>query len=113
MSTAGCGIARILYRVARCVILNTWPRFDLPRVSHIGRRAIRPAFSSKLLPLFARARNHLCRYHEDWRRSDQGGTPVIVLADAAVEQQVVPPGERTRAFYRLRSHGHLPKIMKG
>jgi hypothetical protein len=39
----------------------------------------------------------------------EGGTPVIVLADTAVEQQVVPPSERTRAFYSLRSHGHLPK----
>jgi hypothetical protein len=39
----------------------------------------------------------------------EGGTSVIVLADAAVEQQVVPPSERTRAFYGLRSHGHLPK----
>jgi hypothetical protein len=26
----------------------------------------------------------------------ESGTPVIVLADAAVEQQVVPPSERTR-----------------
>jgi hypothetical protein len=39
----------------------------------------------------------------------EGGTPAIVLADAAVEQQVVPPSERTRAFYGLRRHGHLPK----
>jgi hypothetical protein len=43
----------------------------------------------------------------------EGGTPVIVLADTAVEQQVVPPSERTRAFYDgLRSHGHLPKPEK-
>jgi hypothetical protein len=42
----------------------------------------------------------------------KGGTPVIVLADAAVEEQVVPPGKRTRAFYRKRSHGHLPKPEK-
>jgi hypothetical protein len=42
----------------------------------------------------------------------EGGTPVIVLADAAVEQQVVPPSERTRTFYGLRSHGHLPKAKK-
>ncbi|RXH36942.1 hypothetical protein XH99_03190 [Bradyrhizobium nanningense] len=40
------------------------------------------------------------------------GTPVVVLADAAVEQQVVPPSERTRAFYGLRSHVHLPKAEK-
>jgi hypothetical protein len=31
-----------------------------------------------------------------------GGTPVIVLADTAVEQQVVPPSERARAFCGLR-----------
>jgi hypothetical protein len=40
----------------------------------------------------------------------QGGTPVIVLTDTTVEQQVVPPSKRTCAFYRLRSHSHLPKI---
>jgi hypothetical protein len=39
----------------------------------------------------------------------EGGTPVIVLADTAVEQQVVPPSEGARAFYSLRSHGHLQK----
>ena len=94
------------------VILNTRPKLDLPRVWHLGRHAIRPVFSSKRLPLFASDRNHIRRYHEDWRRSDQGGTPVIVLADAAVEQQVVPPSERTRTFYRLRSHGRLPKPEK-
>jgi hypothetical protein len=38
----------------------------------------------------------------------QGGTSVIVFADAAVEKQVVPPSERARAFYGLRSHWHLP-----
>jgi len=38
----------------------------------------------------------------------EGGTPVIVLAHTAVEQQVVPPSERTRAFCGV-SHGHLPK----
>jgi hypothetical protein len=40
----------------------------------------------------------------------EGGTPVIVLADTTMEQQVVPPSERTCAFYGLRSHGHLPKV---
>ncbi len=39
----------------------------------------------------------------------EGGTPSIVLADAVVKQQVVPPSERTGAFYGLRSHVHLPK----
>jgi len=39
----------------------------------------------------------------------EGETPAIVVADTAVEQQVVPPSERTRTFYGLRSHGHLPK----
>jgi hypothetical protein len=38
----------------------------------------------------------------------EGVTPTIVLADVAVDQQVVPPSERTRAFNGLRSHGHLP-----
>jgi hypothetical protein len=38
----------------------------------------------------------------------EGGTPVIVLADTAVAQQVVPPSECTRAFYSQRSHKHLP-----
>jgi hypothetical protein len=42
----------------------------------------------------------------------EGGTPVIVLADTAVEQQVVPPSERARAFCGLRSHGHLPKSQR-
>ncbi|MFL6820210.1 MAG: hypothetical protein ACJ8EF_19965 [Bradyrhizobium sp.] len=37
----------------------------------------------------------------------KGGTPVIVLADTAVEQQVVPPGERARTFCGLKSHEHL------
>jgi len=39
----------------------------------------------------------------------EGGTHVIVLADTAVVQQVVPLSERARAFCGLRSHGHLPK----
>ncbi|CCE05525.1 hypothetical protein BRAS3843_1390017 [Bradyrhizobium sp. STM 3843] len=43
--------------------------------------------------------------------SVDGGTPAIVLADTAVEQQVVAPSERTCAFYGLRSHGHLPDIV--
>jgi hypothetical protein len=38
----------------------------------------------------------------------EGGTPIIGLADTAVEQQVVPPSERARGFCGLRSHGHLP-----
>ncbi|MCP3392822.1 hypothetical protein NLM27_29150 [Bradyrhizobium sp. CCGB12] len=42
----------------------------------------------------------------------EGGTPVVVLADAAVEQQVVSPSERTRTFSGLRTHGHLPKAKK-
>src|SRR4030095_8582864 len=42
----------------------------------------------------------------------EGGTPVIVLADTAVKQQVVPPSERTRAFHGLRSHRHLPNGRK-
>ncbi|MDA9547069.1 hypothetical protein ACM43_22045 [Bradyrhizobium sp. CCBAU 45321] len=42
----------------------------------------------------------------------EGGTPVIVLTDATMEQQVVPPSKRTCAFYGLRSHGHLPKSEK-
>jgi hypothetical protein len=40
----------------------------------------------------------------------ESGTPVIVLTDTTMEQQVVPPSERTCAFYGLRSHGHLPKV---
>src|SRR6478609_1789925 len=43
----------------------------------------------------------------------EGGTPAIVLADTAVEQQVVPPSERARAFCGWRSHGHLPKGREG
>jgi hypothetical protein len=38
----------------------------------------------------------------------EGGAPVIVLADTAVQQQVVPPSERTRTFSCLNIHGHLP-----
>jgi hypothetical protein len=37
------------------------------------------------------------------------GTPVIVLGDTPVAQQVVPPSERACTFFCLRSHGHLPK----
>jgi hypothetical protein len=35
----------------------------------------------------------------------EGGAPAVVLADTAMEQQVVPPSERTRAFCDLRNHG--------
>ena len=42
----------------------------------------------------------------------EGGTPVIVLADTAVAQQVVPPSECTRALYGRRSHGHLPIFLR-
>ena len=39
----------------------------------------------------------------------EGGTPVIVLADTAVAQQVVPPSECARALlWPGDSHGHLP-----
>jgi hypothetical protein len=41
------------------------------------------------------------------------GTPAIVLAYAAVEQQIVPPSECARAVCGQRSHGHLPKAKKG
>ena len=38
----------------------------------------------------------------------EGGTPLIVLADPVVDQQVVPPGERARTFSGLNSHeAHL------
>jgi hypothetical protein len=37
------------------------------------------------------------------------GSPVIVLGDTPVAQQVVPPSERARTFFCLRSHRHLPK----
>jgi len=36
----------------------------------------------------------------------EGGTPVIVLADTAVDQQVVPPGERAGSFCGVKSHEH-------
>ena len=91
------------------VTLNTRPKLDLPRVSHLGRHAIRPVFSRKRLLRFARDRNHIRRVTKIGDVAIEGGTPAIVLADTAVEQQVVPPSERTRAFYGLRSHGHLPK----
>ena len=42
----------------------------------------------------------------------EGGTPVIVLADTAVAQQVVPPSECTRALYGRRSHGHFPIFLR-
>jgi hypothetical protein len=41
----------------------------------------------------------------------EGGAPVIVLADTAVDQQVVPPGERARTFCGVRSHKHLTENM--
>ncbi|WFU24036.1 hypothetical protein QA649_39560 [Bradyrhizobium sp. CB1717] len=37
--------------------------------------------------------------------AEEGGTPVIILADAAMDQQIVPPSECTRAFSGLRTHG--------
>jgi hypothetical protein len=40
------------------------------------------------------------------------GTPVIVLGDTPVAQQVVPPSERARTFFCMRSHRHLPKTGK-
>src|ERR671934_1984090 len=49
-------------RLAHGVPLSTRPKLDLPRVSHLGRHAIRPVFSSKRLPRFARDRNHIRRY---------------------------------------------------
>jgi hypothetical protein len=39
----------------------------------------------------------------------KSGTPAIVLGDTPVAQQVVPPSERARTFFCMRSHGHLPK----
>ena len=39
----------------------------------------------------------------------EGGTPMIVLADTAVDKQVVPPCERARTFCGLRRHEHLTK----
>jgi hypothetical protein len=37
------------------------------------------------------------------------GTPRVVLTDTGVDQQVVPPGERTRAFRSWASHMAPPK----
>src|ERR1700704_2281002 len=42
----------------------------------------------------------------------EGGTRAIVLADTAVEQQVVAPGERTRSFCGLRRHWAPPKSQR-
>src|SRR6266550_27017 len=42
----------------------------------------------------------------------EGGTRAIVLADTAVEQQVVAPGERTRAFCGLRRHWAPPQSQR-
>src|SRR5215471_15267561 len=93
--------------LAHVVTLNTRPKLDLPRVSHLGRHAIRPVFSRKRLLRFARDRNHIRRVTKIGDVAIEGGTPAIVLADTAVEQQVVLPSERARAFYGLRSHAHL------
>src|SRR5829696_2483985 len=38
----------------------------------------------------------------------EGRTPIVVLTDTAVAQQVVPPSECTGSLYGRRSHGHLP-----
>ena len=43
----------------------------------------------------------------------EGGTPMIVLADTAVDKQVVPPCERARTFCGLRRHEHLTKKTRG
>src|SRR5882757_8058891 len=44
--------------------------------------------------------------------SIEGGTRAIVLADTAVEQQVVTPSERTRAFCGLRRHWAPPQSQR-
>src|SRR6267154_1914580 len=57
---------KTMCRPAHVVTLNTRPKLDLPRVSRLGRHAIRPDFSSKRLQRFARDRNRTRQYHEDW-----------------------------------------------
>src|SRR5258708_2029423 len=42
----------------------------------------------------------------------KGGTRAIVLADTAVEQQVIAPSERTRAFCSLRRHWAPPQSQR-
>jgi hypothetical protein len=42
----------------------------------------------------------------------EGGAPAVVLADAIVAQQVVPPRECASPFCGLKSHGHLPSQSK-
>jgi hypothetical protein len=74
-SVSGCAL----------VILNTRPKLGLPRVSHLGRHAIRPVFQVSD-----------CRYLQEIeviftgiaKISDvtiERGTPVIVFSDIAVE----------------------------
>src|SRR5258705_11769662 len=58
--------SKTMCRPAHVVTLNTRPKLDLPRVSHLGRDAIRPDFSSKRLQRFARDRNRTRQCHEDW-----------------------------------------------
>ena len=97
-------------RVVHCRILSIDPKLDLLRLSQLGRHATCPGFSSKRLQLFARERNRIRRKMGDVAM--EGRTPVIVLADTAVAQQVVPPSECTRALYGRRSHGHLPIFLR-
>src|SRR5215467_13054681 len=58
--------------LAHVVTLSTLPKLDLPRVSHLGRHAIRPVFSSKRLPRLARDRNHVTKIGDV---AIEGGTP--------------------------------------
>jgi hypothetical protein len=43
----------------------------------------------------------------------EGSAPVIILADTAMEEHVVPPSECTCTFYGLSSHGRASKNQKG
>jgi hypothetical protein len=83
------------YRPAHVVTLNTQPTPDLPRVSRLGRHAIRQAFSGKRPQ---RLQESEIIFAGVMKIGVEGRTPAIVLADTVVEEHVVPPSESTRAF---------------
>ena len=116
---AACSFS-VINPTARCqvvhhVMLTVRPKPDLPRVSQIGRHAIRRVFQvsdrrylQEIEIIFAGITKAGITKIDDV--AIEGRAPSIVLADVAVKQQVVPPSERTGAFYGLRSPGHLPKV---
>lgn len=96
-------IARAKCRVVRCVILNTRPKLCLPRVSHLARHAVRPVFRVSDCRDLQEVEIVFSGIAKISDVATKGGTPIIVLANAAVQQQVVPPSKRARLLWPEKS----------